>query len=125
MVRITAQNFDGMLRSAGGLLTESQRQEQGTLQLNGIVREMARLEEEGESARQIAAAARPRPEPRNGISRLNPCLDSLDKQVPSASRQAAAVRRLQKRSSWTIGHLGKQLQRDGLQGRLVPARSPA
>lgn len=123
MVRITAQNFDGMLRSAGGLLTESQRQEQVTLQLNGIVREMARLEKEGESARQIAAAALRRPEPRNEISRLNTCLDSLDKQVRSASRQAAAVRRLQKRSSWTIGHLGKQLQRDVWQARMVPAES--
>jgi two-component system chemotaxis sensor kinase CheA len=123
MVRITAQNFDGMLRSAAGLLTESQRQEQVTLQLNGMVREMGRLEKKGESARQIAAAVLRRSGPREDIGRLNTCLDSLDKEVRSASRQASAVRRLQQRSSWTIGHLGKQLQRDVWQARMVPAES--
>ncbi len=37
-VRITARNFDGLLRTAGGLLSESQRQNQVTEQLKAIAR---------------------------------------------------------------------------------------
>jgi two-component system chemotaxis sensor kinase CheA len=39
-VRITARNFDGLLRTAGGLLTESQRQNQVTEQLKAIENEL-------------------------------------------------------------------------------------
>jgi two-component system, chemotaxis family, sensor kinase CheA len=122
MVRITAQNFDGMLRSAGGLLTESQQQEQVTVQLNAIVRQMARLEKEGERARQMAASLH-LGEAQHETSRLNTALDSLAKQVRSVSRQAAGVRRLQQRCSWSMRQLGKQLQRDVWQARMVPAES--
>src|SRR5258708_1658085 len=43
-VRITARNFDGLLRSAGGLLTESQRQNQVTEQLNAIASQLSRMD---------------------------------------------------------------------------------
>src|SRR5260370_6404898 len=48
-VRITTRNFDGLLRSAGGLLTESQRQNQVTAQLNGIARQLAGMEKGAEN----------------------------------------------------------------------------
>ena len=71
MVRITTRNFDGLLRSAGGLLTESQHQDQVTLKLNGIVREIARVEKESERLRKVAAAALRRPDPRRELSLLS------------------------------------------------------
>jgi len=123
MVRITTRNFDGLLRSAGGLLTESQHQDQVTLKLNGLVREIARVEKESERLRRVAAAALRRPDPRRELSWLSGSLDSMEQQVRSLSRQSNDLRRLQQRSSWTMRNLGRQLQRDVWQARMVPAES--
>ena len=123
MVRITTRNFDGLLRSAGGLLTESQHQDQVTLKLNGMVREITRVEKESERLRRVAAAALRRPDPRRELVRLSNSLDSMEQQVRSLSRQSGDLRRLQQRSSWSMRNLGKQLQRDVWQARMVPAES--
>ena len=56
-VRIAAQNFDGLLRSAGGLLTESQRQDQVTEQLNRIARQLTGMEKEAEYVHRSAGAS--------------------------------------------------------------------
>jgi two-component system chemotaxis sensor kinase CheA len=93
-VRITARNFDGLLRSAGGLLTESQRQNQVTEQLNAIAIQLGRMEK-----------------------------DVQPGQVRSLSKQVGALRRSQQRSAWTMRHLSKQLQQDVWQARMVPAES--
>ena len=93
-VRITARNFDGLLRSAGGLLTESQRQIQVTDQLRAIDGQLAGMEK--------------------GVQRG---------QIRSLARQVAALRRLQQRNSWTMRQLGKQLQQDIWQARMAPAES--
>ena len=112
MVRITTRNFDGLLRSAGGLLTESQHQDQVTLKLNEMTREIARVEKESERLRRVAAAALRRTDPRRELVRLSSSLDSMEQQVRSLSRQSNDLRRLQQRSSWAMRNLGKQLQRD-------------
>jgi two-component system, chemotaxis family, sensor kinase CheA len=122
-VRVTAQNFDGLLRSAGGLLIESQRQDQVTDQLNGIARQIASLDKESKSVRRTAAASLRRLRGQREFSRVSSFLDSVDRQVRSLSRQTGAVCRLHQRSSWTMHHLGKQLQRDVWQARMVPAES--
>jgi two-component system chemotaxis sensor kinase CheA len=96
-VRITARNFDGLLRSAGGLLTESQRQNQVTEQLKAIASQLAGMEKEAENAQRG--------------------------QVRSLSRQVGALRRLHQRSAWAMRHLSKQLQQDVWQARMVPAES--
>jgi two-component system chemotaxis sensor kinase CheA len=93
-VRITARNFDGLLRSAGGLLTESQRQNQVAEQLKAISKQLARMEK-----------------------------DVQPGQVRSLSKQVAAVHRLNQRSAWVMRHLSKQLQQDVWQARMVPAES--
>ncbi len=96
-VRITTRNFDGLLRSAGGLLTESQRQNQVTAQLNGIARQLAGMEKGAENGQRA--------------------------QVRSLSKQAGALCRLHQRSAWAMRHLSKQLQQDVWQARMVPAES--
>jgi two-component system chemotaxis sensor kinase CheA len=93
-VRITARNFDGLLRSAGGLLTESQRQNQVAEQLKAISSQLACMEK-----------------------------DAQPGQLRSLSKQVAAVRRLNQRSAWAMRHLSKQLQQDVWQARMVPAES--
>jgi two-component system chemotaxis sensor kinase CheA len=123
MVRITTRNFDGLLRSAGGLLTESQHQDQITLKLNGMTREIARVEKESERLRRIAAGALRRSDPRRELSRLSNSLDSMEQEVRSLSRQSNDLRRVQQRSAWTMRNLGRQLQRDVWQARMVPAES--
>lgn len=122
-VRITAQNFDGLFRSAGGLVTESQRQDRVTEKLDHLVQEISRIEKEGERVRRSAAAARAHSEASRDLSRMISFLDSMERQVRSVSRQAATVRRLHQRSSWSLRQLGKQLQRDVWQARMVPAES--
>jgi two-component system, chemotaxis family, sensor kinase CheA len=122
-VRITSRNFDGLLHSAGGLLTESRHHDQITGKLNSIVREIARVEKESEGARRIAAAALRRPNPRRDLVRLSNSLSSMEQQVRSLARQSNELRRLQQRSCWTMRNLGKQLQQDVWQARMVPAES--
>lgn len=45
-VRITAQNFNGLLRSAGAILAESQHQDQVSAKLAGLARDLRRLEQD-------------------------------------------------------------------------------
>jgi two-component system, chemotaxis family, sensor kinase CheA len=115
-VRIAARNFDGLLRSAGGLLTESRRQNVVTDGLNGIARQLALMQKETESVHRLHGVGR-------DFERLSPFLRSMEKQVRSLSKQANEVRSLHQRSSWTLRNLGKQLQQDVWQARLLPAES--
>ena len=122
MVRITAKNFEGLFRSAGGLVTESQRQERLTASLNNLVREIAQLEKTSDQARQSAAEAS-RAGSRRELARLASHLDSMQRMLRDVSRQAGRLRRSHQRSSWTLRQLGKQLQQDIWQARMVPAES--
>jgi two-component system chemotaxis sensor kinase CheA len=122
-VRITARNFDGLLRSAVGLLAESQRQNQVAEQLKAIAAQLAGMEKEAESLHRVAAASLRRLGTGREFSRVSSFLDSMERQVRSLSRQAGAVRRLQHRSSWTMRHRGKRLQQDIWQARMAPAES--
>ena len=122
-VRITARNFDGLLLSAAGLLTESQRQDKVTEQLNQMAGQLAGMEKEAERMRRDAAASLRGPVAGREFSALTLYLDSMDRQLRSLSRQAGALRRLQQRSCWTTRQLAKQLQQDVWQARLVPAES--
>jgi two-component system, chemotaxis family, sensor kinase CheA len=115
MVRITTQNFDGLLRSAGGLLGECQRQNQLTVQLQDLSHQIAVLEKESETVqRQLAA-----PE----FARIRSYFDSSKRQTRVLANQTRSVRRLHQRCSWGINRLGKQLQLDVWRARMVPAES--
>jgi two-component system chemotaxis sensor kinase CheA len=122
-MRVTARNFDGLLRSASGLLTESQRQHQVTEQLSVITLQLAGMKTEAERVRRGAGTTLRRMGTEREFSRVNAFLVSMETQVRSLSKQAGAVRGLQQRSSWTMRHLTGQLQRDVWQARMVPAES--
>jgi two-component system chemotaxis sensor kinase CheA len=149
-VRITAQNFDGLLRSAGGLLVEAERQNQVTAQLDGIARQVAGMETEVAGMRRTAMAllknsrktecgakefvrglpVRAAPfallrlaEAPPMLLRLTSFFDFLEGRARTLAKQTAAARRLQRSSSWNMTGLGKQLQRDVWQARMVPAES--
>jgi two-component system chemotaxis sensor kinase CheA len=117
-VRVTMQNFDGLLRSAGGLLAESRRQNQVSAQLNGIARQIARMEKEAEYVRRSSSIALRQG---RGHTRVSAFLDSMGSQTRALARQTSSIRRLHQRSSWTMACLGKQLQSDIWQARMVPA----
>ena len=120
-LRIPARNFDGLLRSAGGLLTESLRQNQVMDRLNGISRQLVLMEKETESVHRVAAASLRRNLTGRELSGVSCFLQSMEKQVRSLSRQAVAVRRLQQRGNWTMRHLGRQLEQGVRQARMLPA----
>ncbi len=120
-VRITAQNFDGLLRSAGGILTESQRQNQVTAHLDGIARHVAGMEKDVANMRRTTAALMRRADAPRGYLRVATFFDSLEGQARALTRQLGVARRLQRRSSWSMTGLGKQLQKDVWQARMVPA----
>jgi two-component system chemotaxis sensor kinase CheA len=120
-VRITARNFDGLLRSAGGLLTESQHQNEVAERLTGMASQLAGMEKEAECVHRLGAASLRRLGAGREFARVFSFLGSMERQVRSLSRQAGAVRGLQQRSSWTMRHLGKQLQQDIWQARMTPA----
>jgi two-component system, chemotaxis family, sensor kinase CheA len=122
-VRITARNFDGLLRSAGGLLTENLRQNQVTEQLNWISRQLAAMEKETESIHRVAAASLREIGAGREFSHVSSFLLSMERQVRSLNKQAGTVRRLQQRSTWTMRHLGLQLQEDVWQARMLPAEA--
>ena len=103
-LRVTAQHFDGLLRSASGLLLEGQHQSMVTAGLKAMTNEIAQLEKEVRVERGKSAAG----------------ADALERRVRALSRQAFALRKLQQRSCWAVGALSKQLLRDVWQARMVP-----
>ncbi len=115
-LRITTQNFDGLLRSAGGLLLERQRQNEVTALLGGILRQASELAREAEIVRRAVPG-------RGAYSKLNVMMDGLQRQTRTLVRSARTTRSLQQRSCWTMSRLGKQLQKDIWQARMVPAES--
>ncbi|HYA16310.1 MAG TPA: response regulator [Bryobacteraceae bacterium] len=122
-VRITARNFDELFRTAGGLVTESQRQSRITEELDELVRAIALIEKEGRRVRHSAAAALSHAGAGRDRVRVTSLLDSLERHVHSVSRQARATLRLHRRSSWNMCQLGRQLQHDVWRARMVPAES--
>jgi two-component system, chemotaxis family, sensor kinase CheA len=119
-MRVTLGNFDGLLRSAGGLLAESQRRSNLTMQLNGIARQLSAMEKEAESIRRFASRSLRR---ERGHIRVSAFIDSMESQTRALSMRTNESRRLHQRSSWAMTRLGKQLQSDVWQARMVPADS--
>ncbi|MEP7352587.1 MAG: response regulator [Acidobacteriota bacterium] len=117
MVRITTQNFDGLLRSAGGFLGETQRQTQLAEQLHALTQHVTSME------KAIESALRQHPATSNPAHSLHAYLDSSKRQVHALAGRARSVRRLHQRSAWAINRLGKQLQLDVWRARMVPSES--
>lgn len=132
MVRITAENFDGIFRTAGSLVAESQRQDQVGEELDHLAREIAAIRKEGEQARRTAEALQREALQRNDarrngeareLFRLTSLLGSMEQRTRSLSGKARTARRLHQRRGWSLRQLGKQLQQDVWRARMVPADS--
>jgi two-component system, chemotaxis family, sensor kinase CheA len=120
-MRVSVTNFDGLLRSAVELISESQAPGQLAAQLDAIASQTARLGKEAETALRVAARMpRTAEETREGAA-IRSVLSSLEQQMRSVSAQTLSARRLYQRRISTITRLGKQLQRDVLRARLTPA----
>jgi two-component system chemotaxis sensor kinase CheA len=115
-VRVTMQNFDGLLRSAGGILAETHRQNQIKAQLKGIAHQIATVEKEAGLIRRSGSLHRGR-----ARTDANAFLNSVESQARALARQTNEVCRSHQRSSWTMARLGRQLQDEVWQARMVPA----
>jgi two-component system chemotaxis sensor kinase CheA len=129
-VRIAARSFDGLLRSAGGLIGESLRQNQVTEHLYGIGKQLTLMEKETETVyrgaaasfrRNLASREFSRMEAARDFARVSACLQSVRRDAVSLARQTSAVRRLQQHSTRTVRRLGSQLQQDVWQALMLPA----
>jgi two-component system chemotaxis sensor kinase CheA len=122
-VRISARNFDGLFRSAAGLVAECQRQHRVTEKLGDLVAAVAQLEKEGEQARRSVVAASGQGGKPVNATQLADAMHSLECRVRLISRQTRAVYHQHRRGAWALRQLGRQLQQDAGQARLVPAES--
>jgi two-component system chemotaxis sensor kinase CheA len=122
-VRITAQNFDGLLLSAGGLLSESYRQRQVTEQLHSVARRISVMEKDAQAVRRSVGASARRLGLRREFARVDSFLESMKQGTRALSRKTNALCRLQQRSSWAMSRMSKQLQRDVWQARMIPAET--
>ncbi len=124
-MRITRQNFEGFFRSAGGLISETQRQANIAELLKGIASQVALLEREGARIRRVATRAL---SATNGVNAtdfaaLIPAFDSMERQARLVSRQIRTTRHAHHRHAWRLRQLSQQLQADMGEARLVPAES--
>ena len=128
-VRIASRSFDGLLRSAGGLISESLRQNQVAENLYGFARQLAVMEKETEIVlrgtaasfrRNLASREFSRAGAERDFARVSSCLQSVRRETQSLARQVGAVRRLQQHSTRTVRRLGIQLQQDVWQARMLP-----
>jgi two-component system chemotaxis sensor kinase CheA len=122
-VRINAQNFDGLLRSAVELLSETQQHGRLTEQLKAIEQQVAGLAKEAGDLRRASSGTHGSDEATREFSAIVPRLGWLQREARSVSRQVTALRRLHQRTAWTITRQSKQLQRDVWQARMVPAET--
>ena len=122
-VRVRAVNLDRLLRSAGELLTESQRQDLVASELTGLHREVGEMKREWEAVRKAAAASLRQMADTPALAPIGHYLQLVERRVHSLSRRAHSVHRLQQQCSWGLRVLGGQLQQDVRQVRMVPVES--
>lgn len=122
-VRLAAGRLDGLLRSAGELLTENLRQDRVTGELGRLAGEIAEMAQEWESLRRLSASALSRLAEEPGLAPVARYLDGVERRVRALTDLARQTRQLQRQSSRTLSLLGSQLREDVRQARLAPAQS--
>jgi two-component system, chemotaxis family, sensor kinase CheA len=121
-VRITAENFDGLFRTAGGLVAESQRQDEIGEALDQLDRDVAAIGRESVQMRRAMDALR-HENASPGLSRLALLVGSIEQRTAAVSRQARRARRSNRSRTWSLQQLGRQLDRDVQRARMAPADS--
>lgn len=120
-VRVSAENLDRLLRSSGQLLTETLRQDLVAQQLGRLIPQIAGVEQEWERVRKASAASLRRLSATPEFARVARYLDFVEHQMRLLSSQTRAARLLQQRASWSLRHVGEQLQEHVRRARMVPA----
>jgi two-component system, chemotaxis family, sensor kinase CheA len=120
-VRIAAQNFDAVFRSADRVVAESQRQGQITEELKQLEFDLMAIETASERWSRLSRSVTANQKARRGHAEARPPMDSLEPRLRAVCRRARAIRRLHQRTSWTMRQMGQQLQRDVWAARMVPA----
>jgi two-component system chemotaxis sensor kinase CheA len=122
-VRVDADNLDRLLRCAGQLLSENLRQSLVERELAGLRRRLDDLERDWEAVRDSSAAALRELAATPGLARVGRYVGRVEHEIRALARQARGVGLMHRRSSWTLGLLGNQLQEEVRRVRMVPAAS--
>lgn len=122
-VRLRAENLDSILQSTDQLQAEGVRQGRAGQELQRMGRQIHDLQREWESVRRIAAAALHELAESPKFARLTRYLDFHDHQVRQIAKQQRQVGRQLNRTSWTLGRLCENLQRDVRNARMIAADS--
>ena len=122
-VRVSAEHLDRLLRSAGQLLTEGQRQHLLTRELAGLARQLEELAQAWHAVRGGAAAALRRLADVPAFGAVARYLHLAEQQLPTLVKQTRALRRLQQRNAWDLQHQVGRLHADARRVRMVSAES--
>ena len=116
-LRLSAENLDRLLRSAGEVMTESLGQDVVEQELRGVVAQIAEIEKDCVQARPLLRRLDDTPE----CSLAAQHLESVARQVHSLSERVRGLRATHRRSAWSLGLHAKVLQEDVHRVRMVPA----
>ena len=122
-VRLSTEHLDRLLRSSGQLVTESLRQDQVSRALAELSRDIDEIDREWESVREVSAAHLHRLSGTPEFTRVLHYLEFVERQARLISREVRQVRALQQRSSRAVRVLGRELQENVRQARLIPAEA--
>lgn len=122
-VRVSADNLDRMLRSAGQLLTEGQRQNLLSRELGGLGRQIDELAQAWQFVRGGSAKALRRLADVPDFATVARYLHQAELRMGALVKKARSLRRLQQRSAWDLQHQVGQLHQDARRVRMVSAES--
>jgi two-component system, chemotaxis family, sensor kinase CheA len=120
-IRVSAENLDRLLGSAGQLLTESQRQNLVSRELTGLGRQIDELGDAWQSVRGGAALRRLADAPE--FAAIARYLHLAEQRIGALIKKARSLRRLQQRSAWDLQHQLGRLHQDARRIRMVSAES--
>lgn len=120
-VRVSAENLDRLLSSAGQLLTESQRQNMMSRELNSLGKQIDELGEAWQAVRGGAAMRRLADAPE--FAAVARYLHLAEQRVQALVKKSRSLRRLQQRSAWDLQHQVGRLHEHARRVRMVSAES--
>lgn len=120
-VRISVESLDRLLRSAGQLLTESQRQELVSRELTRLVRRTEDLDAACVRARLTSGGLLRSGTSESELAPLARHLEWLERELRALSAEVRGTRLHQQRSAFALRQLGDQLEEEARRARLVSA----
>ncbi len=122
-VRVSTLGLDRLLESSGRLLAESFRQNAVFQELKVLSAQISEWEREWQTVRRFAAVALHDLTTTPRYRRIVRYLDYAERQLMGISRQARQTRAAHARGTWRLTQLGRQMETDVREARMVPADS--